>query len=90
MDDSIRQKKPRGFATLTPERRKEISSMGGRSVPADKRTFSFNRELASTAGRKGGLNSSSELRSFSADRQLAATAGRAGGLATSKARAAHE
>lgn len=36
------------------ERQREIASKGGRSVPADKRSFSQDRELASSAGRKGG------------------------------------
>jgi general stress protein YciG len=45
----------RGFASLTPERRREIASKGGKSVPAEKRAYSTNRELAATAGKKGGL-----------------------------------
>lgn len=36
------------------ERQREIASKGGRSVPAEKRSFSQDRELASSAGRKGG------------------------------------
>ena len=39
------------------ERQREIASKGGRSVPAEKRSFSQDRELASTAGRKGGQSS---------------------------------
>ena len=35
-------------------RQREIASKGGRSVPAEKRSFSQDRELASEAGRKGG------------------------------------
>lgn len=44
----------RGFASMDLERQREIASKGGRSVPAEKRSFSQDRELASTAGRKGG------------------------------------
>ena len=47
----------RGFASMSAERRREIASKGGKSVPADKRTFSLNSALASEAGRKGGQNS---------------------------------
>ena len=47
----------RGFASLSPEQRREIASMGGKSVPAEKRAFSQNKELATKAGRKGGLAS---------------------------------
>ena len=44
----------RGFASMNAERQREIASKGGRSVPADKRSFSQDRDLASQAGRKGG------------------------------------
>ncbi|MDO9426086.1 MAG: general stress protein [Methylobacterium sp.] len=44
----------RGFASMDLERQREIASKGGRSVPAEKRSFSQDRELASSAGRKGG------------------------------------
>lgn len=44
----------RGFASMDLERQREIASKGGRSVPAEKRSFSQDRELASAAGRKGG------------------------------------
>ncbi|CAN5260476.1 hypothetical protein BH10PSE1_BH10PSE1_29350 [soil metagenome] len=50
--------KRRGFASLTPERRKEIVIRGGQSVPEEKRSFSQNRDLAREAGRKGGAQSS--------------------------------
>ena len=45
----------RGFASISPERQREIASKGGKSVPADKRSFSQNRTLAAEAGRKGGM-----------------------------------
>jgi uncharacterized protein len=48
-------KKLIGFAALDPERRREIARMGGAAVPAAKRTFAKDRELASQAGRIGGL-----------------------------------
>lgn len=44
----------RGFASMTEDRQREIASKGGRSVPAEKRSFSQDRGLASQAGRKGG------------------------------------
>ena len=47
----------RGFASMSPEKRREVSSKGGKSVSSEKRTFSQDRQLASKAGRKGGLNS---------------------------------
>ena len=57
MTDTPTTKKPRGFAAMSPERRAEIAAMGGRSIPAEKRSFSQNRELARTAGIKGGETS---------------------------------
>lgn len=47
-------KMKRGFASMDPERRREIARLGGASVPAEKRAFSQNRDLASTAGKLGG------------------------------------
>ncbi len=44
----------RGFASMNPEKQREIASKGGKSVPSEKRSFSQNRNLAAQAGRKGG------------------------------------
>lgn len=44
----------RGFAAMDPERRREIARRGGSSVPADKRSFSQDKALAASAGKKGG------------------------------------
>lgn len=40
---------------MTPEQRREISSLGGKALKPAQRSFSQNRELAREAGRKGGL-----------------------------------
>ena len=78
-------KKPRGFAAISPERRKEIARMGGRSVKPENRSFSQNRELAADAGKKGGSSIPPEKRAFSLDADLAKSAGTKGGSARSKA-----
>ena len=39
---------------MSPAKRKEIAKKGGASVPADKRSFAKDRDLAASAGRKGG------------------------------------
>ena len=44
----------RGFASMDPERQREIARKGGASVPSEKRSFSQDRSLAAEAGRKGG------------------------------------
>ncbi len=46
--------KPRGFAAIPAERRKEISSKGGRAAHAQGKAHQFTREEAQAAGRKGG------------------------------------
>ncbi len=51
---SDKPKAKRGFAAMTPERRRELAARGGASVPAEKRSFSQSRELAASAGRAGG------------------------------------
>ncbi len=53
MTDKPRAK--RGFAAMDPERLREISKIGGASVPHDRRPYARDRELAAEAGRKGGL-----------------------------------
>ncbi|WP_432444817.1 general stress protein, partial [Salmonella enterica] len=44
----------RGFAAMDEQKQRDIASKGGQSVPAEKRSFSRNHELAAEAGRKGG------------------------------------
>lgn len=72
----------RGFASMDPERQRQIASMGGKAVPDEKRSFSQNRRLAAEAGRKGGQSVPDEKRSFSQNPELAAEAGRKGGQAS--------
>lgn len=56
------KKAHRGFAAMSPEKRREIARKGGSSVPSHKRSFATNRDLASSAGRTGGQNSSNRGR----------------------------
>jgi len=44
----------RGFAAMTPEKRREIAAMGGRSLKPEVRSFAADRELAARAGALGG------------------------------------
>ena len=75
-------KSKRGFASMSPERIREIASKGGSSVPKEKRSFSTNSDLAARAGRKGGTSTEPSKRAFSTNRDLAARAGRKGGTAS--------
>lgn len=48
-------KKPRGFAALTPERRREISAMGGKAGAGTARGFAvMDPARVQELGRKGG------------------------------------
>ena len=53
-DTGPRKPARRGFAAMDKERQREIARKGGASVPDDKRSFSQDRDLAASAGRKGG------------------------------------
>lgn len=48
--------KPRGFAAMDPERRRAAAAKGGAAVPADRRSFSKDPELATRAGKIGGAS----------------------------------
>jgi general stress protein YciG len=75
-----RVKGKHGFASMDPEKQREIARKGGRSVPTEKRSFSQDVDLAAQAGRKGGQSVEPAKRSFSKDHALAAIAGAKGGL----------
>ncbi len=45
--------RPRGLAAMSPERRKEIASMGGRTSQARGTAHQWTAEEASAAGKKG-------------------------------------
>jgi general stress protein YciG len=84
--DSEKPKSKRGFAAMSPERQREIASMGGKAVPNASRAYSRDPALAAKSGRKGGQAVRAEKRQFSRDRELAAEAGRKGGCAAAAKR----
>jgi len=45
----------KGFALLSLEERKVVSSKGGKAMESKNRSFSRSRDLAVAAGRKGGM-----------------------------------
>lgn len=47
----------RGFASMDDEKQREIASKGGKSVPAEERSFAKDPQMAAEAGRKGGESS---------------------------------
>lgn len=74
----MKKPRPRGFAAMSKEARTRIASMGGKAVPAERRSFSTDRELAAQAGAKGGSVSPAN---FALNPKRARTAGRKGGKA---------
>ena len=50
----VRRTRFRGFASMDPERRRQISSVGGKAAHAKGTGHEFTREEAREAGRKGG------------------------------------
>jgi general stress protein YciG len=73
-------KSKRGFASMDPQRQKEIASKGGRAAHAKGTAHEWSRDEARVAGRKGGVV-------VSRDRDHMATIGREGGEARGRASA---
>lgn len=80
------KKTKRGFASIDPERLRQIARLGGLSVPSEKRSFSQNPELAAKAGKKGGKAVKAADRSFSRDHALASKAGTKGAQVSHKSK----
>lgn len=70
----MNNKHKRGFATLSPERRVEIASQGGKAAHLQGRAHRFTSEEAREAGRKGGYK-------VAQDREHMARIGAKGGAA---------
>jgi uncharacterized protein len=51
-----KKKSNRGFASMSEERKREISSLGGRTAHAQGVAHKWTSEEARAAGRKGGAN----------------------------------
>ncbi|MBP6609248.1 MAG: hypothetical protein KA258_06710 [Deltaproteobacteria bacterium] len=67
----------RGFAAMSPERRKQVTSKGGKEAHAAGLANKFTKETAREAGKLGGAKTG-------ADRARMAAIGRLGGLARRK------
>jgi len=78
---NLPSKQRRGFASLSPERRREIASRAGRIAHALGHAHEYTSEEARAAGRKGGLR-------VSQDREHMAEIGSSGGQQWARARSA--
>src|SRR5262249_47136068 len=74
----------RGFAGMTPERRREIARRGGKTSHAQGGAHQFTPEEARRAGRQGGLTAHAKGVAHKCPRQEAAAEGRQGGRARAK------
>lgn len=63
MTEEIRQKGRQGFASMHPDRVKEIASLGGKTAHATGKAYKWTSEQAASAGRKGGSVSRRKYRS---------------------------
>lgn len=77
MDQEEKPKSGRGFASMDPERRRAICSLGGKTAHALGRAHEFTSEEAREAGRKGG-------QSVSRNREHMVAIGKVGGKARHK------
>ena len=55
MNETPRSKERRGFASMSPEKQREIASKGGRAAHQKGTAHRWSSDEARTAGRKGGL-----------------------------------
>ncbi len=69
-----RKGRGRGFASMDPDKQREIASKGGRAAHAKGTAHEFTSDEARVAGRKGG-------EAVSRDREHMAAIGREGGIA---------
>jgi general stress protein YciG len=54
-DQPVRRKERRGFASMSPEKQREIASKGGRAAHLKGTAHEWTSEEARSAGRKGGM-----------------------------------
>jgi general stress protein YciG len=54
-DAPVRRKERRGFASMSPEKQREIASKGGRAAHLKGTAHEWTSEEARSAGRKGGM-----------------------------------
>lgn len=60
-DRTVEPKKRRGFAAMSPEKQKEIASMGGLAAHAKGTAHEFTQKTGRAAGRKGGKANAARL-----------------------------
>lgn len=79
---AARHEIPRGFASMDPERQREIASQGGRAAHEQGTAHEFTPEEARAAGSKGGKSAHQRGTAHEFDSEQARAAGRRGGEAS--------
>ena len=72
----MKKKAKRGFAAMSPQQRKAIASMGGRSAQASGKGHQWTPAEARAAGKKGGRASQASGKGNRFDSESGAAAGR--------------
>ena len=67
MSENLNDKKKQGFASMNPERRQEIASLGGKAAHQKGVAHVWDRQQAMEAGRKGGKASGNNRKLKSCD-----------------------
>jgi uncharacterized protein len=80
--DKAGGKSARGFASMDPQRQREIASQGGRAAHRSGNAHEFTSEEAREAGRKGGKAAHQKGTAHQFTREEAREAGRKGGEAS--------
>jgi general stress protein YciG len=73
--NEVKAKKKRGFASMSPEKLREISRKGGKSVAPEKLRFARDPEFAAECGKRGGKKVDPTKRTFALNPDLASKAG---------------
>jgi len=76
----------RGFASMDPDKQKEIASKGGKAAHAKGTAHEFSSEEAREAGRKGGKAAHAKGTAHEFSSEEAREAGRKGGQSTQRDR----
>lgn len=81
--DAARGSSGRGFASMDPQRQREIASQGGKAAHEKGTAHQFNPQEARAAGSKGGKAAHQKGTAHEFDSDEARAAGRKGGQASS-------
>ena len=74
----------RGFAAMSPEKRREVSGKGGKSAHAQGLAHQWTSEEASEAGKKGSKTAHAQGTAYRWTKETAGEAGKKGGIVSNQ------